>query len=554
MSFDGITTNAIVHELNKSLINGRIEKIYIPNKNEIIISCHTQNRENKKLLISIDANNSRIHLTSSVRENPVKAPHFCMILRKYMQGGKILQITQKDLDRVIFIKFENINDFGDYTQKELVIELMGKHSNIILVEKNKIIDSMRHVNAFMSSVREVLPGKNYIIPTSLGKLDFLGTSFKDFENSLDKNETISQSISNKYTGISKSFVINALKILNISLDEQVSNLSTNKLIKIYDYINDVLSAIKDDKINVVQTENAKDYYLEITSDGSSCSSKLDIFYNAKEHVSLIKNAKLNLEHEINSMLSKLNKKLDQALEIINQQGDLEKYKEFGELISSNIYKMQIGMDKLITENFYNNNSIVEIPLQANRTPSQNAQAYFKKYNKLKKSIEYALLNKSDYENDINYLESVLFNIQESSSLQEVDEIRDELSASGFIKKAGKRNKQKDAPSEPILYEKNGIQILVGRNNIQNDRLTFKIARKNDTWLHTKKIHGSHVIIRAENVPDEILLYAAQIAAKHSQAKDSSKVEVDYTLVKYVHKESGAKPGMVVYTDYKTIVV
>ena len=199
------------------------------------------------------------------------------------------------------------------------------------------------------------------------------------------------------------------------------------------------------------------------------------------------------------------------------------------------------MDKLEVENFYDNNTLIEIPLMPNRTPSQNAQQYFKKYAKLKKSISYANENKICYENDISYLESVIFNLQEAQNLNEVDDIRDELISSGIIKKSGKRNKQRDLPSEPIQYQKDGIEILVGRNNIQNDRLTFKIAKKTDTWLHTKNIHGSHVIIRSSEVPDEVLLYAAQIAAKHSQAKGNNHVEVDYTLVKYVHKESGSKP-------------
>lgn len=556
MSFDGITTNAVVHELNTVLANARIEKIYVPNKTEIIISVHTQDRNNYKLLISIDANNSRIHLTKETRENPITAPQFCMILRKYMQGGKILEFHQKDLDRVIFIKFENINDFGDYVQKELVIELMGKYSNVILIDKNKIVDSMKHVTSIMSSVREVLPGKEYMVPSSLGKLNFLEISFSEFENALEKDLPITNSVSNKFVGISRSFVQGTCKMLQYDENELVSNMSHQQLQAIYEHINNVLKNIQNNTIEFRLFSNCKDYFIANTTETNSNPSSLflDQFYNSKEQISILKNAKQNIEREINSQLNKLSKKLAQALEILKEADNLEIYREYGDLISSNIYRMQIGMDKLVTENFYNNNEMIEIPLLVNRSPSQNAQQYFKKYAKLKKSISYANDNKKSYEKDINYLESVLFNLQETQNLNEVDDIREELILSGVIKKSGKRNKHREAPSEPIKYEKNGIEILVGRNNVQNDRLTFKIARKTDTWLHTKNIHGSHVIIRSNDVPDDVLFYAAQIAAKHSQAKNSSRVEVDYTLVKYVHKESGSKPGMVVYTDYKTIIV
>lgn len=551
MSFDGITTNLIVHELNSTIKNARVEKIYIPNKSEIIISLHTQDRKNYKLLISIDANNSRIHLTKEARENPITAPQFCMILRKYMQGGKILEVSQKELDRVIFIKFENLNDFGDYVQKDLVIELMGKYSNVILIDNDKIIDSMKHVTNVMSSVREVLPNKKYVIPSSLGKLNFLETSFEDFSSSLGKENSITASIPSKYVGISKSFIQGICLTFNINENE----ITNSNLEKIYESINDILTCIQNNKIDIHKTSNGKDFYLTTSSiQNDNYSFVLDDFYSSKESISILKNAKQSIEREVNSQLSKINKKLSIAIETLNEQSNLEKYKQYGELISSNIYRMKIGMKELETENFYNNNEIVKIPLIINRTPSQNAQLYFKKYTKLKTAISYALENKSLYEKDINYLESVLYNLEEAQSLKEVDDIREELVLSGIIKKKGKRNKHQDAPSEPFRYEKDGIEILVGRNNIQNDRLTFKIAKKTDTWLHVKNIHGSHVIIRANDIPNDVLLYAAKLAAKHSQAKDANRVEVDYTLVKYVHKEVGSKPGMVVYTDYHSIIV
>lgn len=558
MSFDGITTSAIVNELSQTLINSRIEKIYVPNKNEIIFSFHTQDRKNHKLLISIDANNSRLHLTTQSRENPAVAPQFCMILRKYLQSGKIVDVKQIGLDRIIVFTIENINDFGDFVRKQFIIELMGKYSNAILIDENKkILDSIRHVTNIMSSVREVLPGKAYQEPSTLGKINFFEITSKQFIELLNTDSNLTNTLMEKFIGFSKTFATYLCNTANISLEISSKDIPSEKKLEIYNLILDISMHIKSNEISFKTTENQKDYYIlprTSKNEATALSSFLDEFYATKEKSSILKNAKNNLEREINTNLSKLKKKLAQVEDILKDEPNLEKFRQYGELISANIYKMQLGMDKLITENFYNNCELIEIPLQVNLSPSRNAQNYFKKYTKLKNSILHANEHKASYEKDISYLESVLYNISEATNLNELDDIKDELITASIIKKPGKRFKRRESSSEPIKYEKDGIEILVGRNNIQNDKLTFKIAKKTDTWLHTKNIHGSHVIIRNSIVSDEILYYAAQLAVKHSQAKNSKKVEVDYTLAKYVHKESGSKPGMVVYTDYKTIIV
>ena len=431
---------------------------------------------------------------------------------------------------------------------------MGKYSNVILIDNNKIIDSMRHVTSLMSSVREVLPNKEYILPSSLGKINFNNTTLESFINGLNKDLPLASAICEKFIGFSKTFANSVCQ--DLSPDILVSELSEEYLEKVYENINQILKDIQTSCVSFELTQNNKDYFLvkKLDKKLEFYSEFLDEFYNTKEKVSILKNAKQNLEREINSQISKLKKKLNNANEILEDEKNLEKYKQYGEIISSNIYKMQTGMDKLVTENFYDNNNIIEIPLTINLSPSRNAQNYFKKYTKLKNSILHAKENKASYERDISYLESVIFNISEAQNLNELDDIRDELINSNIIKKPGKRFKRRELPSEPIKYEKGGIEILVGRNNTQNDKLTFKIAKKTDMWLHTKNIHGSHVIIRSSEVPDEVLLYAAELAVKHSQAKNSTRVEVDYTLVKYVHKESGSKPGMVVYTDYNSVIV
>lgn len=564
MAFDGITTKIVINELNNVLINSRVEKIYVPTRNEIWISLHTQNRKNVKLLISVDANNCRFHLSTENRNNPEKAPQFCMVLRKYLIGAKLTKITQVNLDRIINITFEAIDDFGDISEKTLVIELMGKYSNVILTDSEKILDSIRHVDITMSSVREVFPGKKYILPTSLGKYDFLNANEDEFiqivMESVTQSEfeeiSLSNLLSNLFVGFSKTFTLSVCNMLSLPLEINKDRIDKNLILIIYNELETIINSIDRKSIKLTLTENGKDYFplIDTKENDFCCSDFLDEFYSAKENVSLLKSSKQNLKRDVNSHITKINKKLTMALKTLEDEPNLEKYKQYGEIISSNIYKMQIGMEILETENFYNNNEIISIPLQRNLTPARNAQNYFKKYNKLKGSISHAREYKKAYEKELEYLNSVIYEIDEALSIFELDEIREELINAGYIKKTTKKGKKKDEPLGPISYEFNGTTILVGRNNIQNDKLTLKTARKNYTWLHTKNIHGSHIIIEAEDIDDETLFYAATLAKKHSNGKNSSKVEVDYTLVKFVHKEIGAKPGMVVYTDYKTIIV
>ncbi len=565
MAFDGITTKMVVNELNDNVINSRVEKIYIPNNNELWIYLHTQNRKNVKLLISVDANNCRFHLSNESRNNPEKAPQFCMVLRKHLIGAKLISIAQIGLDRIVNFTFETIDDFGDVVKKTLVVELMGKYSNIILIRNEKIVDSIRHVDITMSSVREVLPSKKYIVPSSLGKYNFLNINEDEFINVVSEsalksefeNISLINLLSNLFIGFSKGFVQAVCNLLSIQSEFSKENITAELLHTLYTKINEIISEIELNKIFLNANETGKDYSIVECNNSQNdfaISKFLDEFYSSKENASLLKSAKQNLKRDINANISKITKKLALALKTLEDEPNLEKYKQYGEIISSNIYKMQIGMDALVTENFYNNNEQISIPLQKNLTPSRNAQNYFKKYNKLKGSISHAKEYKKSYEEELDYLNSVLFEIDEATSIFELDEIHEEIISAGYSKKISKKGKKKDEPSTPLSYEFNGIKILVGRNNTQNDRLTLKMARKNYIWLHTKNIHGSHVIIEAENIDDETLYYAATLAKEHSNGKNSSKVEVDYTLVKYVHKEIGAKPGMVVYTDYKTVIV
>ena len=562
MAFDGIITNAIVNELNNNILLSKVEKIYMPTKNDIVLAFHSANREKLKLLISIDPSNARFHFTSIQRENPEKAPQFCMVLRKYLQGAKLLEIKQYGLDRVVSILFENINELGDKTNYFLYIELMGKYSNIILVNNdNKIIDSIKHVDSSMSSIREVLPLREYILPTTLNKQEFLGMNYEAFIANLQlasmdpffSEENMTKIIANQFVGFSKVFIDNLLVVCGFK-DKFTPEVTQ----KMFNLINLVLYNSSSHLLHFINYEN--DYHVDLadfsTSTNTRCLSDfLDDYYSKKEYLALLKNSKLNLKKDVNVFKSKYQKNLNRVSEILSESNNMEKYKLYGELISANMHALKGGEKELIAENYYDNNKKISIPLNETLSPSRNSQQYFKKYTKLKTAISHATEQKKEYEDNIDYLDSVLFSIDEASSTDELIDIKKELSEAGFINFAHGKKKYKDEESlGPYIYELNGIKVYAGRNNIQNDTLTLKEARKTYTWLHAKDVHGSHVIIASDNPSNEVIEYAAKIAIKHSEAKNSSKVSVDYTKVKNVHKPSGSKPGKVIYTDYKTIII
>ena len=562
MAFDGIITNVVVNELDKNLAGSRIEKIHMPTKNDLIISFHTSNRERLKLLISIDPSNARFHFTNIQKENPEKAPQFCMVLRKYIQGARFTNINQYGLDRVVSISFENINELGDLTKYNLYIELMGKYSNIILVNSNnKILDSIKHVDASMSSIREVLPAREYILPSPLNKQEFAGMNFDGFIANLQlasmdpyfSKENMTKIIANQFVGFSKTFVDNLLVIANFK-----DTINTEVAQTMFNVINLVLYNSPNHMVHLAKYDN--DYHVDLSNYSTTInpveiSEFLDKYYGEKEKLAVLKNAKLNLAKDVNGFKNKYVKNLNRVLDILKDEKNMETYKLYGELISANMYKLHGGEKELIAENYYDNNNLITIPLNESISASRNSQNYFKKYNKLKNAIAHATEQKQDYEENIDYLDSVLFSIDQITSSEEIQEIKNELIEQGYIHYASGKKKYKDEVAiGPYKYKFDGIEIVAGRNNFQNDKLTLKESKKTYTWLHAKDVHGSHVIIKSESVSDALIEYAAKIAVSHSEAKASNKVSVDYTLVKNVHKPSGAKPGKVIYTDYKTIII
>ncbi len=586
MAFDGIVTKSITKEL-KNIIGYKIDKVYEPDKNTVTLGLYGKS-SNLMLLICISSNNCRISLTSHPQKNPSTAPNFCMLLRKYLIGLKIKNIYTIDLERIVFIDLENNENPNKPICRKLIIELMGKHSNIILTDSNNIIiDSMRHTSTLENSNRDIYPTARYIFPEST-KYSFLElNTFDDFynaiepklieyisENSLNienlnvSNFMIDKIISNTFNGISLSFIQNILSKLNIK------EISKNNLELIYNKINEILSS---SFLDIFLAENQKDYYLytsNIENESQfNLNYKIDDFYFEKETSELFKNYRNSILHLILATLKKYEKRLENIDNKLSECNNMDKFRLYGELITSNLYRIpNRNVNSIEVENYYDNNSPITIPLDQKYLPSYNAKRYFKKYNKLKNALAIVNVQKDETIRDIDYIESVIYELDNAKSIDDLGAIYDEISENGLFsdklkvkssskkasnKKAKPMTKNKLTSFNPLKYVIDGYTVLVGRNNKENDYLTCKFANKNDIWFHTKDIHGSHVILKTnpnEIVPDDVLFEVAKLAAKHSKAKNSSHIPVDFCKVSFVKKPSGSKPGYVIYSNNKTLYV
>lgn len=601
MAFDGIVTKQVVLELKNTLIGGKINKVFEPNKNEIILGIYC-NGKNYALNISISSNNYRMNLTTNSKPNPLNAPNFCMLLRKHLVGARITDIYSSCLERIVFINLEGYNELNDLVSKKLVVELMGKHSNIILLnDKNIIIDSLRHLDSFSNSCRDILPAHEYVNPPA-DKLDICKVAPEDFI-SLIKNDKLSNVIPNSFSGISKTFILNALDILKISdtdysyenitelynyIKDIIDNLGTDNVLTVYindkdytivnkashiDYIGRPFSSDPYSKtiINPIQSEQfvatADEQYSPLQDNMLQTNFFLDDFYNQKENNEILINYKNNLLKLVLSALKKITKKVNNINMKLKECESMDTYRIYGELITSNLYRINnnINVDHIEIENYYDNNNLIKIPLDKSISPSYNAKKYFKKYNKLKNTLEIVSKQKADATKELDYLESIIYELENATSTLELEEIDVEISEHVLFKntqknstvKKNKVNKRKIHDEyEPITYDVDGFTLYVGKNNKQNDYITTKLGKNEDLWFHTKDIRGSHCLLKCngENVKEHTIITCAEITAFHSKAKLSSNVPVDYCFIRNVKKPSGSKPGMVVYTNNKTLYV
>ena len=563
MALDGIYLYSLVHDFKKSILNCKIDKINQPEKDEVILTLR-KNRENIKLLISASSKFPRIHLTNINKPNPLQAPMFTMVMRKYLIGGRITDITQLNGDRIIQLHVESTDELGFNSKYILIVEIMGRHSNISLVRErdNKIMECIKHISSDINTYRVLYPGIDYVYPPSSNKLNPFHFSFDDLNLYIDKNQIdIDEFIfTNIFTGIAKPLsrslyikflqdnnTINIYNIFNF-FKIFIENINNNFSYNIYKE-NDIF---KD--FYCIELELYRDKYLKINFNNPNIL--LDEFFTIKDKQDRLISRSMDLQKLVTTNIERCNNKTKKLNSILKECSEKEKYRIYGDLLTSYIYMINKGMKEIKLLNFYNENQeeYITIKLDENKSPSENIQICYRKYNKLKKSEESAVEQLEKNSHELEYLNSVFTNIINCENYIEIDDIKKELIETGYLKfKGSSKNRKKDKSSKPIhLISSDGIDIYIGKNNIQNDYLSLKFANKNHLWLHTKNIPGSHVILCSNNPSDKSIEEAAILAAYYSKAKNSTKVPVDYTLVKNLKKPNGAKPGMVIYHTNYTI--
>lgn len=582
MAFDGIVTKAVVSELNTCLINGKINKIFEPNKNEILLGVYSSGK-NYCLNVSIASVNYRINLTTNSKPNPQNVLNFCMVLRKHLTGGTIKRIYSNGLERIVFIDIDVYNELNDLITKTLVVELMGKHSNIILLNsEHTVIDSLRHLNKFDNSNRDIFPGSKYLNIES-AKKDFLAVkTFDEFyrDVSID-SENLPSTLSKVYNGFGKKNVSYLLETLNIP-----TSVSTNNLKEVYSYLKDLFANMPDNVVLKEYSSVKKDYFAyKSTNDGLAVNFYLDDFYTSKEQSEQFKQYRDTVLKLVLNHVGKIKERISTIDLKIADCTNAEKYRLYGELITSNLYRIpDYPQSEVTLENYYDNNNLITIPLDEKFSPSKNAKNFFKKYRKLQNTIAIVEKQKELSEAELSYLESIVYELEEVSTIEDIDNIYSEICDNLIFGKNAntvnnhvynkqskitnsKSSKQSNASNMPEKRNIDGYTVYIGKNNKQNDYLTCRLAQNSDIWFHTKDIHGSHVVLKTDslhsssenssasctfNIPDSVLYKCASIAAYYSKARMSQNVPVDYTLIKYVKKPNGAKPGMVIYTNNKTI--
>ena len=563
MAFDGIVISNLTYELNTNLVGGRISKISMPEDNELIFTIKN-NAKTYRLLVSASASLPLVYLTDVNKPAPKVAPAFLMLLRKYIGTAKINNIFQMGLERILCFELEHLNELGDLSYKRMYIEIMGKHSNIIFTdENNKIIDSIKRISANMSSLREVLPGREYFLPEELKKKELLNMELEEFIEILKSKEyPLSKSIYMNFAGISP--LIAEEIILRASLPSQAPSTSLGELeythlfhtiqnlledINAHNFTPNIIykgeEAIEFSSINLYSYEG-KEYKGESFD---SVSKMLYDFYSSREAFVLNRQKSSDLRRIVNTALERASKKYDLQEKQLQDADKKDIYRVYGDLLNTYGYSLKGGEISFTAENFYDNNKEITIPLDKNKSAKENAKKYYDKYAKLSRTTKALSEEILKTKNDIEHLQSIQTALEVSSDDESLSQIRQELVDFGYIKKHSSAKKQKIA-SHPYHYiSSDGYDIYVGKNNYQNEELTFKVATGNDWWFHAKGIPGSHVILKSNNeeeLPDRAYEEAAALAAFYSKAKDADKVEVDYIQKKNIKKVAGAAPGFVIY--------
>lgn len=571
MALDAIAIRALETEL-KILEGGRVDKVHQPERDEIVVAVRTYD-SSYKLLISASPAHPRLHLTNHSKKNPKTAPLFCMLLRKHLASGRIKSVEQIGFERVTKITIESYDELGDYTEKYLYVEIMGRHSNIILVNaEGRVIDSIKRVDESISTVRQILPGSIYEPPPIQDKIALPRWDNENNIEFLGANK-VDKAIISQISGISpltaREIVYNVFNSTDVMSD--AVNTNRHAMLKLeLSHLRDLVlnnnftpCMIEDAQTNKLVEFSAipiKQYEtLARVIQYDSMSELLDEFYYKRDVNERMRQKTADLVKLLNNHAERIAKKMSILEATLKDAEKMDTYKEYGDLITANIYRIDEGVKSVELENYFDNMKIVKISLDPSLSPSQNAQKYYKKYTKSKTAVIEAKKQLENSREELVYIKSTLAMVETADRIEDIGVIRAELAQEGYIKKSSNAQKKiKSEGSKPMHFvSKDGFDIFVGRNNTQNDYLTLKLANSSDLWFHTKDIHGSHTVIKLgidKDVPRDTILQAASLAAYYSKARESSQVPVDYTEIRNVKKPNGAKPGMVIYDHYNTVYV
>ena len=574
MPLDALCLSGVVHELQNALSGAKIDKIYQPGRDEVVLALRAP-AGNVKLLLSANPSHPRAHLTQISRENPDKPPMFCMLLRKHLSGARLLELVQPPMERVVDLRLEALDELGDRVERRLVLEAMGRHSNLILLDgEGRIMDCLRRVDSDMSARRQVLPGLFYRLPPAQEKLDPSSLDRAALESALAAAPAESQAdkwLLDTFGGLSPLICRELAFRAGGATDARLHQMGEGGRSRLLDELEGLLRSVQENSFTPVMLEkegHPSDFTFQPISQygpAVSCvpfpsfSALLDRFYEQRENQERVRQRGQDLIRSVTNARDRAARKIGLQEQELAATRDRERLRQFGDIITSNLHAMEKGMSRLTAADFYDPECPqIHIPLDPLLTPQQNAAKYYKEYNKAKTAESILTLQLEKGRRDLDYLNSVLEAIALAEGERDLQEIRQELTDTGYLRRPSKaRDRGKRVASKPMEFRSSsGLRISVGKNNTQNDLLTTKQAFKSDLWFHTQKIHGSHVILWTEGGQPDLtsIQEAAQLAAWFSQGRESGKVAVDYTPVKYVKKPGGARPGMVVYTTYETAYV
>ena len=567
MAFDGVTIAGIVSELRDKLIGNRIYKIAQPEKDELLLTVKGSCGQ-VRMLMSADASLPLLYLTQQNKTSPMTAPNFCMLLRKHLQNARIVSVTQPGLERIVRFELEHLNELGDLCRKYLIIELMGKHSNIIFCDdKDMIIDSIKHISGMVSSVREVLPGRTYFIPKTQDKAELLSCTQDEMAAVLQaKSLPLFKAVYTGFTGISPSIAQELCYRAGVDADLPSAGLDTEALDRMVSVLMRLAEDIKNTHFdyNVVYEHSQPVEYAAVLLSSyeegqrrrfECISALLEYYYAEKNTITRIRQRSVDLRKIVQTALERNVKKYDLQMKQLQDTEKRETYRVYGELLNAYGYGVEAGVKSMEALNYYTD-QMITIPLDPMLSAGENAKKYFDKYQKLKRTYEALTTLTKETKEEIDHLSSISISLDIALKEEDLVQIKEELIESGYIRRKGNTKREK-VTSRPFHYlSSDGYHIYVGKNNYQNEELTFKFATGNDWWFHTKGIPGSHVVVKSngEELPDRVFEEAGKLAAHYSQARGQEKVEIDYTQKKNVKKPNGSKPGFVVYyTNYSLVI-